>query len=203
VKLLARLGLALVIVAATYFAVLRIAEHKADALAGGGTFPLDPAHLAQMHSFDELVEQLRRWNQVDLADSLTALREKGEIWVAPHLGDNRSAIYVSALGLAKRIYVQDDGLVGRELPFPGANVPEAAQRQFVRIRLAGTLFHELAHHDGLVDETATYDREVAWYRSLRQEVLPGLAGEDARFFEWAVDSAIKSALAARETATGG
>jgi hypothetical protein len=202
VRSIARLGLAVLIVAATYFAILRIAEHKADALAGGGTFRLDPAHPAQMRAFDELVDDLRLWKQTELADSLGALRGDGQIWVAPDLGGNRSAIYVDALGLAKRIYVRDDGLVGRELPFPGQNLPDAAQRLFVRIRLAGTLFHELQHRNGLEDEATTFDREVAWYQGLRQDVLPGLAGEDARFFEWAIDSAIKSALAAREAATG-
>jgi hypothetical protein len=201
-KLLARLGLAILIVAATYFAILRIAEDKAETLAGGDTFPLDPAHPAQMRAFDELVADLRLWKQADLAESLRALRNEGQIWVAPHLGGNRSAIYVNALGLTKRIYVRDDGLVGRELPFPGLNVPEAAQLLFTRIRLAGTLLHELQHRNGLEDERATYDREVEWYRSLKQDVLPGLAGEDVRFFEWAIDSATKSALSARETATG-
>jgi hypothetical protein len=201
-KLLARLGLAIIIVAATYFAILRIAEHKADVLAGGDTFLLDPAHPSQMRPFDELIDQLRRWKLADLAGSLMALRERGQLWIAPHLGGNRSAIYVDSLGLAKRIYVRHDVLVDRELPFPSLNVPDAAQRQFARIRLAGTLFHELQHHNGLADETATYDREVEWYRSLRQDVLAGLEGEAARWFEWAVDSAIASALAAREKAEG-
>jgi hypothetical protein len=201
-KLLARLGLAIFIVATTYFAILRIAEHKADALAGGDTFRLDPAHPSQVRPLDELIDQLRRWKQADLAESLIALREGGHLWIAPHLGGNRSAIYVSALGLARRIYVRNDVLVDRELPFPGLNVPDAAQRQFATIRLAGTLFHELQHYNGLADETATYDREVEWYRSLRQNVLAGLEGEEARLFGWAVDSAIESALAAREKATG-
>lgn len=201
-RLLARLGLAIIIVAATYFAILRIAEHKVDALAGGDTFRLDPVHPSQMRPFDELIDQLRRWKQADLAESLMALRERGHLWIAPHLGGNRSAIYVSALGLARRIYMRNDVLVDHELPFPALNVPDAAQRQFARIRLAGTLFHELQHHNGLADEAATYDREVEWYRSLRQNVLAGLEGEEARLFEWAVDSAIDSALAAREKATG-
>jgi hypothetical protein len=200
-KLLARLGLAIIIFAATYFAILRIAERKSDVLAGGDTFRLDPARPSQMGPFDELIDQLRRWKQADLAESLIALRESGQLWIAPHLGGNRSAIYVSALGLTRRVYLRDDVLVDRELPFPSLNVPDAAQRQFARIRLAGTLFHELQHYNGLGDETATYDREVEWYRSLRQVVLAGLAGEGARLFEWAVDSAIASALAAREKAT--
>lgn len=201
-RLLAQLGLAIVIVAATYFAVVRIAEQKADVLAGGDTFRLDPGHPSQMRSLEELIDQLRHWKQGDLADSLMALREKGQLWISPHLGGNRSAIYVSALGLVKRVYLRDDVLVERELPFPRLNVPGDAQRQFARIRLAGTLFHELQHYNGLEDEKLTYDREVEWYRGLRQDVLAGLAGDAARLFEWAVDSAIESALAAREQAIG-
>jgi hypothetical protein len=58
--------------------------------------------------------------------------------------------------------VRDDVLVARELPFSRLDIPDDAQRQFVRIRLAGTLFHELQHYNGLEDEKTTYDREVEW-----------------------------------------
>jgi hypothetical protein len=85
-RLLAQLGLAIIIVAATYFAMVRIAEHKADVLAGGETFRLDPSHPGQMRSFDDLIDQLRLWKQADFAESLSALREKGQLWIAPHSG---------------------------------------------------------------------------------------------------------------------
>ena len=201
-KLLIRLGVVVLIVGATYLAILRIAEHKADSLAGGGTFRLDGSGSVEMRSFDGLLDQLRRWNDPGFATSLSALRESGHLWVAPHLAGDRSAIYVNALGLVARIYVRRDELFDRELPFPDLDVPDAAQRQFATIRLAGTLFHELQHYDGLEDEGATYDREIEWYQRLRDQVLPGLDGERHRWFEWAVDSAIESARAAREKATG-
>jgi hypothetical protein len=199
-KLLARLGLAALIGAATWLAILRIAEHKADALAGGGTFRLDRAHPAEMRLFDGLLDQLERWKQDDLAASLSSLQERGDLWIAPHLGGDRSAIWVGSLGVVSRVFVRRDELEARELPFPGTDIPDAAKRQYVRIRLAGTLYHELQHYDGLEDEAATYDREIAWYRQLREAVLPALEGEPERQFTWAVDSAIESARAARAKA---
>jgi hypothetical protein len=192
----------LTVVGTTYLAVLRIAEHKADALAGGGTFRLDQASSSEGRTFEALLEQLRRWNEADLASTLLALQQDGHLWVAPHLAGQRSAIFVSALGLVSRIYVRRDELVDRTLPFPDIGAPDMAQRQFATIRLAGTLYHELQHYEGLEDEGATYDREIAWYRALRAPALRGLEGERARWCEWAIDSAVESALAARETATG-
>ena len=53
------------------------------------------------------------------------------------------------------------------------------------------------------DEGETYEREIAWYRHLREGMLEGLEGEDRHWFEWAVDSAIQSAEAARERAGAG
>jgi hypothetical protein len=201
VKALGRLALVVAIAASTYYAILRVAEHKADALAGGGTFRLDRSHPEESQAFDALLGQLRRWDQPELAESLLALREQGRLFVAPHLAGERSAIYVDTLGLVRRIYVRPDELLFRRLPFPDLDAPDAAQHTFTRIRLAGTLYHELQHYRGLEDERATYDREIAWYRRLREAVLPGLRGEAARWFEWAVDSARQSAEAAREKAT--
>jgi hypothetical protein len=202
VKALGRLVLVAAIAASTYYAILRVAEHKADALAGGDTFRLDGAHPEEKQAFDALVGQLRRWEQSDLAESLLSLQEQGRLFVAPRLAGERSAIYVDALGLVRRIYLRPDELLSRRLPFPDLDAPATAQRTFTRIRLAGTLYHELQHYGGLEDEGATYDREIAWYRRLRDTVLPGLRGERARWFEWAVDSALDSAAKAREKATG-
>ena len=201
-KVLAKLALVVAILVSTYYAILRVAEHKADALAGGGAFQLDRSHPEDDEAFTALLGQLRRWGQADLADSLRSLQEEGRLFVAPRLAGGRSAIYVDSLGLVRRVYVRLDELVARKLPFPDLDAPDDAQRTFTRIRLAGTLFHELQHYGGLEDEAATYDRETAWYGRLRDTVLPGLEGERARWFEWAVDSALESAEAAREKAEG-
>jgi hypothetical protein len=202
VRTLLKLGVAAAIVVATYFAVHRIAEEKASTLAGGGTFTLDRQHPEEWRAFGLLREHLREWGETDLATALLRLQEKGDLWVAPELGGNRSAIYVNALDLVTRVFVRRDELLARELPFPELDIPESAQRTFATIRLAGTLFHELQHYDGLEDEDATYAREIEWYEELRERRLDRLAGEPRRLFEWAVDSAIATATAARDKAEG-
>jgi hypothetical protein len=203
VKALLRIGLAIVIVASAYSAIVRVAEEKADALAGGGAFPLDRQSPEEWDAFAALLDQLRRWEEPGLAVALGRLQESGALWVAPRLTGQRSAISVQSLGLVSRVFVRRDELVNPGLPFPDLEVPEPAQRTFATIRLAGTLLHELQHHEGLEDEAETYDREIAWYRHLREGRLERPEGEDRHWFEWAVDSAIQSAEAAREKAAVG
>jgi len=189
-----------VIVASTWYAIVRVAHEKTNALAGGHTYRLDPGHPEDWRAFGALLDQLRQWGEDDLAAALLRLQEKGDLRVAPALGGGRSAVYVDALGLATTVFVRRDRLVPRGLPFPELDAPEEAQLTFDRIRLAGTLYHELQHYDGLEDEAATYGREVEWYDGLRERMLGRLEGEDRHWFEWAVDSAIETAVAAQEEA---
>ena len=198
-KALLKLGVAAAIVVSTYYAIVRVAEEKANALAGGQTFVLDRESRAEWEAFAALRERLREWDEADLAVALLRLQESGDLWVAPGLEGGRSAISVSTLKL-NRIFVRRDELVARTLPFPDLDVPEWAQRTFATMRLAGTLFHELQHYQGLDDELATYEREIEWYRGLRGRMLDRLQGEERRWFEWAVDSAIETAAAAAEKA---
>jgi hypothetical protein len=195
-----KLAVAAAIVASTYFAIVRIAEYKADALAGGGTFVLDGRHPAETGALDALSAQLRDWGEHDLAASLARLRGSGRLFVAPRLAGGRSAIYVDALGLVSRIYVRRDELVVRGLPFPDLDIPDRARRTFATIRLAGTLIHELQHFEGVEDEDAAYEREMAWYRGLGERIADRLEGEERRWFEWAVASALDSAAAAKAKA---
>jgi hypothetical protein len=199
-KTLLRVGLAAVIVAATWYAIVRVAEEKANALAGGSTYRLDPRHPEDWRAFGTLLDRLRKWDEDDLATALVRVQEKGDLRVAPALGGDRSAVYVDALGLATWVFVRRDQLVPRGLPFPELDVPEEAQRTFSTIRLAGTLYHELQHYDGIEDETATYEREIEWYDGLRERMLDRLEGEERHWFEWAVDSAIETAATAQEKA---
>jgi hypothetical protein len=199
---LLKLALAAVIVASTYFAIVRVAEEKTNALAGGRTFRLDRQSPEELHAFASLLDLLRRWEQPDLAASLGQLQEGGHLWVSPRLAGERSAIFVGALGLVSRVFVRREELLNPELPFPDLDIPEPAQRTFATIRLAGTLYHELQHFEGLEDEAETYDREIAWYERLRDARVDRLEGEERRWFEWAVESAIQSAAAAREKAQG-
>lgn len=199
-RILFKLGVAAAIVASTYYAIVRIAEEKAEALAGGGTFALDGSHPAEREAFEALSGKLRGWGERELASSLEELQASGRLRVAPRLGGGRSAVYVSALGLVSRIYVRGDELVVRRLPFPEVDIPDEARRTFATIRLAGTLFHELQHAAGVEDEGTAYEREMAFYERLGERNAQRLEGDERRFFEWAVASALESAAAAREKA---
>lgn len=195
-----KLALALAIVASTYSAVLRIAEHKADGLAGGETFVPDESHPAERAALDALQGRLRGWGEGDLAASLARLQGAGRLRVAPRLAGGRSAVYVRVRGLVSRVYVRSDELVARRLPFPEIDVPDEARRTFAAIRLAGTLYHEIQHSEGIENEDEAYEREMAWYRGLEQRAAERFDGEERRWFEWAVESALGSAAAAREKA---
>jgi hypothetical protein len=201
VRTLLKLAVAAAIVASTYFAIVRIAEEKAEALAGGETFALDGSHRAEREALQALLRTLRGWGEHELASSLETLQGSGRLRVAPQLGGGRSAVYVSALGLVSRIYLRRDELVVRSLPFAEVDVPDEARRTFATIRLAGTLFHELQHADGVEDEGTAYEREMEFYERLGERNAERLEGEDRRWFEWAVASALESAVAAREKAT--
>ena len=201
-KPLGTLAVAGAIVASTYFAIAAIADHKADVLAGGESHTLDRTHEEEWRAFSSLLGQLRAWGEDDLATSLAELQHEGHLRVAPRLGGDRSAIYVDSLGLVRRIYVRRQELLARTLPFPELDVPDSAQRTFATIRLAGTLYHELQHYEGLEDERATYEREIGWYEALGEAAHGEPEGERRRWFEWAVESALASAEAARDKATG-
>ena len=86
---------------------------------------------------------------------------------------------------------------------PRPDIPRAYQEAHAWIGLAGALRHELAHRDGVLDEAAAYDAELAWYETVRQAApLPRMGGEERRAWEWGLESAVLSARKARETASG-
>ena len=176
-RALLQLAVAVAIVVSTYYAIVGIAEYKADALAGGGAFVLDERQVAENAAFDALLAELREWGELEFAAALARLRASGHLWIAPRLTGGRSAIYVNSLGLVSWVYLRRDVLVARILPFADPEIPEAAQRTFATIRLAGTLFHELQHYQGVKDERVAYEREMDWYRRSgrveRREALRG------------------------------
>ena len=193
-KALLQLAVAVAIVVSTYYAIVGIAEYKADALAGGGAFVLDGRQAAETAALDALRGSCGSGGSIELAASLARLRALGA-----HLGR------ASAHGRSQRHLRQrprprvEDLLATRRARGPRAcrsltsAIPEAAQRAFATIRLAGTLFHELQHYEGVQDEGAAYEREMAWYRDLGERNAERLAGEEGRWFDWAVASALDSA----------
>jgi len=194
-----RLVVALLIVAATVATIRVIAARKNEELAGPATYRLDQG--PERHAFDSLVDELERLEQAALASRLRALDADGLLWVGPFLPGERQAVYVSSLGLIERIYVDRDALLLEELPFPGSDLPEEWRRLYGLLRLGGTLYHEIQHLDGVLEETVAYRREAAWYTAVAEtDYVRGLAGEDQRRYDWALESAILSVGKAAERA---
>jgi hypothetical protein len=191
---------------ATYFALLRIAEAKSENAVGGDVTPLDAQRRAEIEAFQSLRTRIARMGDAPLADRLERLREAREIWVAPRLGPERWAVFVEALSLVKRIYLRREALldpVTHLYRTPRPDIPPAYQEAHAWLGLAGALRHELAHRDGVRDEAAAYDVELAWYETVGQAAPLTRMGEDERrAWEWGLSSAVLSARKARETASG-
>lgn len=195
---------AAVIAVATYGVMIRIAEAKVEAAVGAGAFPLDDGRAAELEAFQRLRARLAEIGEHAFAERLESLRRDEVLWVAPALGPDRWAVFAEALGLVRRIYVRRAALLDPRAhlyPAPSA-IPEAHQRAFAWLSLAGALRHELAHHDGMIDERDAYAAEIAWYESIRASPwFAGIRGEDRGMFEWALDSAVLTARSASARAT--
>jgi len=195
---------AVVLAAATYGVLLRIAEAKIATAVGGGAFPLDDKRGSELAAFQRLRTSLADIGEQALADRLEGLRKDGTIWIAPSLGPDRWAVFAESLGLVRRIYVRRLALLdprAHHYPVTRADIPDANQHTFAWISLAGALCHELAHYDGMIEEADAYATEIAWYEGLRASPwFASLEGQGRRVFDWALDSAVLTARSAREKA---
>jgi hypothetical protein len=196
---------ALLVAVAGYFAVLRIAESKNEAIVGSDTFSLASGHPGEREAFERLRGKLDMLDQHELSGRLEALRGEGRVWVAPSLGAERWAVFVASLRLVRRVYIRGPALLdpGAHLYAQGRREGSAAQQEaFGWLSLGGALRHELAHYDGELDESAAYARELGWYAEVRRSAfVEGLDPATRRAWDWALDSAELSARAARDTAT--
>jgi hypothetical protein len=195
---------AVLLAAATYGVLLRIAEAKVEASVGGGAFPLDEKHLAELAAFERLRTSLAEIGEQAFADRLESLRKDGAIWIAPGLGPDRWAVFTESLRLVRRIYVRRLALLDPRAhlyPVAPPDIPDPNQRAFAFISLAGALRHELAHYDGMLREADAYAVEIAWYEGVRvKRWFTSLTGENRRVFDWALESAILTARSASEKA---
>jgi len=168
--------------------------------------PIEAPRREELEAFEDLRSRIAGMGDAALADRLERLREAREIWVAPRLGPERWAVFVEALSLVKRIYLRREALldpVAHLYRTPRPDIPRAYQEAHARLGLAGALRHELAHRDGVRDEGAAYDAELAWYETVRQAApLTRMRDEERRAWEWGLDAAVLSARKARETANG-
>ena len=86
-------------------------------------------------------------------------------------------------------------------PVAAPDIPDANQRAFAWISLAGALRHELAHYDGMTEEADAYAAEIAWYEGLRASPwFSALEGKTRSIFDWALESAVLTVRSAREKA---
>jgi hypothetical protein len=188
---------ALTLALATGYGILRIAEAKCDAAVGARGIRLDESRPEDLAAFQRMRSQLAAFGQGAFADRLEALRGAGELWVAPGLGPDRWAAYVESLGLVRRIYIRRVALLNPRLhlyPAGAVNVPPNHQIAFAWLSLGGAMRHELAHHDGAIEEEEAYRLELAWYEEVRRSAfMTGLEGEDRATWDWALESAISSA----------
>jgi hypothetical protein len=195
---------AVLVAGVTWVGLHRIAEAKSEASVGGGAFRLAEPRRAEMEAFARVRRDLARFGQEEMGARLERLRAEGELWVAPGLDPGRWAVYSESLGLVRRIYVRQEALLRpADHLFHGAesDAPPTHRQAFARLSLGGALAHELAHRDGLIEEAAAYDRELAWYADVRDSsFLAGLEGEERRAYEWALESAVLSAEEARRRA---
>jgi hypothetical protein len=203
VRLTHQLVGALVLGVVTWISIGRIAEAKNEAVVGSQVFALDESQPHPLAAFQIFGARLREMGQGGFADRLEALRRDGAVWVAPRLGRDHWAVFVRTLWV-RRIYIRELALLD---PVAHLNqvrpieVPRAFQRAFGSVSLAGTLWHELAHRDGVLDESGTYAREIEWYEALRTSAwFEGLSDAERPAWEWALESAIASAEKARDRA---
>jgi hypothetical protein len=199
-----QLIIALILCVATYFALLRIAEAKNEAVVGGDVIALDVHRRPELEALQRLGSQAATLGDPDLTDRLDRLRERRELLVAPLLGPERWAVFVVSLSLVRRIYVRHQALldpVAHLYRTPRPDIPRSYQEAHAWIGLAGALRHELAHYDGLRTESRAYESELAWYEA-RRPFLDRLPDEERRAWQWGLESAIPSARKARETTAG-
>ena len=200
---------AVILAAATYYGVLRIAEAKCDAAVGSLGTPIDASRPEDLAAFQSLQGHLAALGQAAFADRLEDLRRKGELWAAPGLGPDRWAAYVESLGLVRRIYIRRVALINPRLhlyPAGAPDVPAGHQIAFAWLSLGGAMRHELAHRDGAIEEAEAYRVELAWYEEVRgSPFLMSREGDERARWDWALESAIASArkAAARAGVTTG
>ncbi len=189
---------------ATAAGIRNIAEARNEAAVGGRAHRLEPLRPDDMAAFAGILSVIEGLGRPELSERLRELQRKGALWVAPGMDAGHWALYVDTFGLVRRIYVRDVALRTPEshlFPEGDASISMDRRRAFAGVGLAGALFHELQHWDGVEEETEAYDREIAWLESLRGSLPSRLTDTERRALEWGIESATLSARKARGLAT--
>jgi hypothetical protein len=102
--------------------------------------------------------------------------------------------------MVRRIYLRRVALLNPRLhlfPMGAGGVPQEYQSAFAWLGLGGAMRHELAHYDGAIEEADAYRVELSWYEEVRRSAfISGLSGHERAVWDWAVESAVASALKA-------
>ncbi len=193
--------LALSIVLVAGLLIRSIAARKNEELAGPATYRLPEERGVERDALERILASLENFEQTRLVRDLRRLDAEEALWVAPYLPGERQAVFVDSLGWIRRIYVDRGDLLMDPPPFAELDVPEEWRRSYALIRLGGTLYHELQHYEGELDEAVVYGRESEWYQSLnRTNGVRTLEGTDLERTLWAIESAILGADAAAAAA---
>lgn len=184
--------------------IYRIAEARNEAAVGGRVVRIEPSRPDAMAAFARTLDAIEGLGRPELAERLREVQGKGGLWIAPRLGAQQWALYVDTFGLVRRIYVRDVALrspVAHLFPTPTPAISAEKRQAFADAALAGALFHELQHWDGVDDEAQAYDREIAWLEALRASLPSQLTDAERAALEWGIESATLSARKARALAT--
>ncbi len=200
-----QLLLGALLLAASGVGIRNIAQARNEAAVGGRVRVLGAAR-ADQAAFARLLDDLARLDQPALRARLEELQRQGALWVAPGMDAGNWALYVDTFRLVRRIYIREVALLSPEahlFPAGDAAIPAAQRQAFANVSLAGALFHELRHFDGIEEEAAAYDSEIAWLEALRAApAVMSLDEPERRAASWGIDSAVLSARKARGLATG-
>lgn len=200
-----QLLLGALLLVSTGVGIRNIAQARNEAAVGGRVHRLDPQRDGEGAALRRVIEGFEVLGQPGLAERFRGLEAQGALWVAASLDPGHWALYVDTFRIVRRIYIREAALLSPEahlFPDGDASIAPERRRAFARVSLAGALFHELQHWDGVAEEARAYDLEIAWLEALRSRAAD-LEGETRRAFEWGVDSAVLSARKARAQATAG
>lgn len=188
----------------TAVGIRNIAAARNESVVGGRVHRLDPEREADGTAFRRLLSDVEALGHPELASRLRGLEARGALWAAPSMDASHWALYVDTFRLVRRVYVREVALLSPErhlFPDGETSLSPARRRSFAQVSLAGALYHELQHWDGVEDEAAAYDLEIAWLEGLRPSQLAAGSDEERRALEWGIESAVLSARKARGLAT--
>jgi hypothetical protein len=200
-----QLLLGALLLVSTAVGIRNIAAARNEGVVGGRVHRLDPEREAEGAAFRRLLSDVETLGHPELASRLRALEAGGALWVAPALDPGHWALYVDTFRLVRRVYVRETALLSPEahlFPQGEPSLRRENRQAFARVSLAGALYHELQHWDGIEDEAAAYDLEIAWLLGLRPPEQAAMSDEERRALEWGIESAVLSARKARALATG-